>query len=71
MSLTPVGFAIKLPESLRTELMEEKGATPLRYFSKGHIKKDYVVLPGKIVDDKKLLRHLIRKSFEYVTSLKG
>ena len=67
ISLTPIGFAIKLPEKLRNELMKERGVKPLRYFSKGHVKKEYVILPNRIVDDKKLLRKLIKKSFEYVT----
>ena len=67
ISLTPAGFAIKLPEELRCELMKEKGTKQLRYFSKGHIKKEYVVLPKKIMDDKTLLVQLIEKSFEYVT----
>ena len=64
ISLTPVGFAIKLPEVLRGELMKERGVKPLRYFSKGHIKKEYVVLPKRMMDDKKLLLNLIKKSFE-------
>ena len=48
ISLTPVGFAVKLPEESRTFLMNEKGAKPLRYFPKGPIKKEYVVLPNVI-----------------------
>ena len=70
ISLTPIGFAIKLPEKLRNKLMKERGVKSLRYFSKGHVKKEYVVLSNRIVDDKKLLRKLIKKSFEYVTSHK-
>jgi len=69
ISLTPAGFAIKLPEDLRTELLKEKGAKPLRYFPKSPIKKEYVVLPQKIVDNKKLLTQMIKQSFEYVNSL--
>ena len=45
MSLTPIGFAIKLPEESRNVLMRRKGTKPLRYFSKGPIKKGYVVVP--------------------------
>ena len=70
ISLTPVGFAIKLPEALRNDLMKQKGVRQLRYFSKGHIKKEYVVLPKRIVDDKKMLGQLIKSSFKYVISLK-
>lgn len=64
ISLTPVGFAIKLPETSRNELMKKRGVKPLHYFSKGHIKKEYVVLPKRMLDDKKLLFNLIKKSFE-------
>src|SRR5205809_5500858 len=33
MSLTPVGFAIKLPEKSRRALLKQASAKPLRYFS--------------------------------------
>jgi len=52
MSLTPVGFALKLPEESRKFLKKEKGAKPLRYFPKGSIKKEYVVFPKKKLNDK-------------------
>ena len=67
ISLSQVGSAIKLPEKLRNELMKEKGTKPLCYFSKGHIKKEYVILPRRMINDKKLLRQLIKKRFEYIS----
>ena len=69
MSLTPVGFAIKLPENSRNALMKQEGAKPLRYFPKGPIKKDYVVLPKAVLSDVKALRAWVKISIEYVTSL--
>ncbi len=69
MSLTPVGFAIKLPEESRNTLSKERGAKPLRYFPKGPIKKDYVVLPKAVLNDIKALRNWVRVSVEYVVSL--
>ena len=69
MSLTPVGFAIKLPEESRNTLIKEQGAKPLRYFSKGPIKKDYVVLPNAVLSDIKALRNWVKISVEYVVSL--
>lgn len=68
-SLTPVGFAMKLPEESRNDLLKHKGAKPLRYFQEGPIKKDYVILPKAIVNDAKVLRHWARLSIEHVTSL--
>ncbi len=69
MSWTPAGFAIKLPEESRNTLMKQKGARPLRYFSKGPIKKDYVVLPKTILKDINILRHWVKLCIEHVASL--
>lgn len=69
MSLTPVGFAIKLPEESRNTLIKEQGAKQLRYFPKGPIKKDYVVLPKTVLNDIKALRNWVKISVEYVVSL--
>ena len=69
MSLTPVGFAIKLPEESRNKLIKERGARPLRYFPKGPVKKDYVVLPKAVINDMKALRSWMKISVEYAISL--
>ncbi len=69
MSLTPAGFAIKLPEKSRRALLKQASAKPLRYFPKGPIKKEYVVLPRTILSDVRAFRRLVRASVEYVTSL--
>lgn len=69
ISLTPVGFAIKLPEKSRDVLLKEEGTKPLRYFPKGPIKKDYVVLPKTILNDMKVLRSWVKVTIEYVLTL--
>lgn len=69
MSLTPVGLAIKLPEASRTTLVKERGVQPLRYFPKGPVKKEYVVLPQAMVEDAKTLRRWVNASIDYVLSL--
>ena len=61
MSLTPAGLALKLPAEARQQLMEA-GAGPLRYFPKGPIKKDYVVLPEAIARDDDALAPWIEQS---------
>jgi TfoX/Sxy family transcriptional regulator of competence genes len=71
MTLTPVGFAIKLPEAARNILMNEKGAEPLRYFPKGPIKKEYIILPKAMLRDAKTLRRWVNASIEYVLSPPG
>ena len=58
------GIALKLPP----EMLKEKGAKPLKYFHNGHIKKEYVVLPKQIIEDKKQFRKLIKISIDYVKS---
>jgi TfoX/Sxy family transcriptional regulator of competence genes len=69
MSLTTVGFALKLPEESRNILVKEHGAKPPRYFAKGPIKKDYVVLPKAMLKDTTTLRRWVKGSIEYVLSL--
>ncbi len=69
MSLTTVGFALKLPEESRNALVKERGAKPLRYFPKAPVKKDYVILPKAMLKDMKTLRRWMRVSVKYVLSL--
>ena len=64
MSFTPVGVALKLPEEARTEL-HKQGAKPLRYFPKGPIKKDYMVVPKRLATDPKGLSPWIAQSIAF------
>ncbi len=68
ITLTTVGLALKLPEDERAKL-KGKGATPLRYFPKGPIKKDYAVVPAAFLDDAERLAIWARKSVDYVLTL--
>ncbi len=68
VTYTPAGLALKLPESHRTTLLQKHGATPLRYFPKAPLKKEYVVLPASIVDDRKTLHRWFAESIAYVIS---
>ena len=69
MSLTPAGFALKLPDRAREKLKKEHRAKPLRYFPKDPIKKDYVVLPKRMVNDVKVLRHWVKVCIDHVAGL--
>ncbi len=69
ISLTPVGFALKLPEQSRKALLKQKGAKQLRYFPKGPIKVDYVVLPKDMLNDFMGLGHWVKASIEYALTL--
>ena len=65
-SLTPVGFAIKLPKDSRDILLKRRGVKPLRYFAKGPVKKEYVVLPKALIGDPNGIRGLLEISVAYV-----
>jgi len=65
-SLTPVGFAIKLPKESRDIFSRRRRMKPLRYFAKGPVKKEYVVLPEAMVGDPDRLRSLLELSVAYV-----
>jgi len=70
-SLTPVGFAVKLPEESRAALLRQRRGRPLRYFRGGPIKKEYVVLSGATLSEPAAVRRLLRESIRYATRSKA
>lgn len=64
------GIALRLPLETLDILFQEPDVEHLRYFPKGHIKKEYAVLPKRILDDKSQLQRLVDESIKYVSSLK-
>lgn len=60
------GLALKLPPERCAALIANGSAGPLRYFSKGHIKKSYAVLTEGSMEDSSLLRELMDESIAYV-----
>jgi TfoX/Sxy family transcriptional regulator of competence genes len=64
MTLTTAGLALKLPQDSR-ELLIGNGARPLRYFPKGPIKKDYVVVPKALSNDEETLASRIGESIRF------
>ena len=60
------GVALKLPKVVLDDLFKEKDIEHLRYFPNGHIKKEYAVLPRRILENKKILKELIDKSIQFV-----
>lgn len=65
------GVALKLPPRRIGKLLAEKGVRPLRYFPKGHIKKDYVVLPRRMMEDKVAFKRLLDTSIRFVNGKTG
>jgi TfoX/Sxy family transcriptional regulator of competence genes len=64
-SLTPTGFAIKLPKESRDVLSKRRGVKPLRYFAEGPVKKEYLVLPKALIRHRDDLRGLLQISVTY------
>ena len=60
------GVALRLPQRVLESLFNEKGVKHLKYFPNGHVKKEYAVLPKRIVENKMLFKKLIDKSTKYV-----
>ncbi len=60
------GVALRLPPETLEDVFKEEGVQPLRYFPRGHIKKEYAVLPTWILTDRRRLKKLVDASIEYV-----
>ncbi len=63
------GVALRLPADVLADLFKEPDVERLRYFPNGHIKKEYAVVPKRIIDDKKCWSKLIDDSVNYVGRL--
>ena len=67
LSLTKVGFAVKLPLDDRQKLINQ-GGQPLRYFPKAPVKKEYVILPATMMNEPNSLRQWVRKCIRTVAN---
>ena len=68
-SLSPAGFAIKLPADRRRRLIEEGKGKQFRFFPKGPIKKEYIALSESTITDEESLRELIELGVKYVLGM--
>ena len=59
------GVALKLPSPTLSELFREEDVLHLRYFPNGHVKKEYAVIPSRIIEDQVRFRKLIDRSIKY------
>lgn len=59
------GVALRLPPQILDNLFEEDGVKHLKYFPNGHVKKEYAVLPRRIIKDKRQFKKLVEKSVDY------
>jgi TfoX/Sxy family transcriptional regulator of competence genes len=61
------GIALRLPPTVLEVVFRKEGVTQLRYFSKWHIKKEYAVLPTRILEADELLTKLVDESMRYAS----
>ena len=64
------GVALRLPPQTLESLFNEKIAKHLKYFPNGHVKKEYAVLPKRIIEDSHKFKKLLDKSIEYTSRLR-
>lgn len=62
------GIALRLPSNTLDILFKGKEAKHLKYFPKGHVKKEYGVLSKRILESKHQLKKLVDESIKYVLS---
>ncbi len=53
------GIALRLPQETLGTLFREKDVKHLKYFPKGHIKKEYAVLPKRILNNRAQFKKLV------------
>ena len=68
-SLSPAGFALKLPAHTRRSFIEEGKGTEFRFFANGPVKREYIVLSESTVADEGLVRELIALSVDHALGL--
>lgn len=59
------GVALKLPSTTISRLLEERGVRHLKYFTNGQVKRDYVVLPKRILENRARLKRLVDQSIRF------
>ena len=59
VSLTPVGLAFKVKTEVREYLLDSGRASPLRYFPKSPIKRNYVLFPESAIDAREAVKLII------------
>jgi hypothetical protein len=62
-------FGLRLPEKEREEFLKKYNTT--LFISYGIVKKEFVLVPDKLLQNTKELKPYFDKSFEYVNSLKA
>jgi len=67
-SLSPAGFAVKIPTQMRSDLLKARKGRRFRYFPDGPIKQEYVALSQSTLTDQAVLRSIIAASIKFVAA---
>jgi hypothetical protein len=59
------GVALRLPSQTLSELFREEDVLHLKYFPNGHVKKEYAVIPNRIIEDQDRFKKLVDSSIKY------
>jgi len=51
------------------DLFSEEDVLHLKYFPNGHVKKEYAVIPIRIIEDQDRFKKLVESSIKYVLSI--
>ena len=71
VTLSPVGLAFKLPEKAVEKLIKSGSAIPLKYFPKGHIKKEYALFESPDLTNIEQWKKYILESIQSKTPSKS
>ena len=69
MSCGKFGVALRLPPETLAELFRDDDVSLLRYFPKGHVKREYAVVPQRMMDDRGRFQRLVETSVKYALSM--
>jgi len=59
------GVALRVPPETLAELFREEDVQHLRYFPKGHVKREYAVIPQRILEDHGRIGKLLAQAVKY------
>ena len=63
------GVVLKFSPQVLVKLFREKDVFHLQYFPNGHVKKEYAVIPQRMLDNSIRFKKLVDKSIHYVLAL--
>jgi TfoX/Sxy family transcriptional regulator of competence genes len=68
-SLGPAGFGLKLPATLRAELLVAGEGSEFRFFADGPAKTEYLAIRESVLADPDALRQLLAASAHYAANV--